>query len=160
MICCQMSGLFLNLPTTVSPVSVVKISPVVPAGILDHYLRRSASPSQPRVIGTLLGHRTEDGKGIEVQNCFPVPHTEDKDQIAVDMEYHKTMFELHKKVNPRQMIVGWYATGPGISVYAALVQEFFSKATAPLPSVHLTLDTDLTGNEMGIKTFISYFLEF
>lgn len=25
------------------------------------------------------------------------------------MEYHRTMFDLHKQVNPKEVIVGWYA---------------------------------------------------
>jgi len=28
-------------------------------------------------------------------------------QVEVDMEYHRTMFDLHKQVNPKEVIVGW-----------------------------------------------------
>jgi translation initiation factor 3 subunit F len=36
-----------------------------------------------------------------------VLHSETDEQVAVDMEYHRTMFELHHKVNPKEAIVGW-----------------------------------------------------
>jgi translation initiation factor 3 subunit F len=83
--------------------SKVTVHPVALFSILDHFLRRE--DSQERVIGTLLGTRTENE--IEVRNCFAVLHNETAEQVAVDMDYHRTMFELHQKVNPKEVIVGW-----------------------------------------------------
>jgi translation initiation factor 3 subunit F len=57
------------------------------------------------VIGTLLGTRTDTE--IEVRNAFAVLHSETAEQVAVDMEFHRTMYELHQKVNPKEVIVGW-----------------------------------------------------
>jgi len=31
------------------------------------------------------------------------------------MEYPRTMFDLHRQVNPKEVIVGWYATLPFIA---------------------------------------------
>lgn len=28
-------------------------------------------------------------------------------QVAVDMEFAKNMYELHKKVSPSEVIIGW-----------------------------------------------------
>jgi len=84
----------------------VIILPVVFFTILDHYLRRT--DQQERVIGTLLGRRTENE--IEIRTAFAVLHSETDEQVAVDTEYHKTMYELHRKVNPKEGIVGWYVT--------------------------------------------------
>lgn len=84
-------------------VQSVIIHPVALFSILDHYLRRT--DAQERVIGTLLGTRTDTE--IEVHNCFAVLHSETSEQVAVDMEYHRTMYELHHKVNPKEVIVGW-----------------------------------------------------
>lgn len=28
-------------------------------------------------------------------------------QVAVDIQHHKTMFELHQKVSPSEVILGW-----------------------------------------------------
>lgn len=82
----------------------VTIHPVALFSILDHYLRRT--DAQDRVIGTLLGTRTDSE--VEVRSSFAVLHSETSEQVAVDMEYHRTMYELHHKVNPKEVIVGWW----------------------------------------------------
>jgi translation initiation factor 3 subunit F len=41
-----------------------------------------------------------------------VLHSETSEQVAVDMEYHRTMYELHHKVNPKEIIVGWSVIPP------------------------------------------------
>jgi len=74
--------------------------------ILDHYLRRA--DKQDRVIGTLLGVRNEGE--IEVRSSFAVLHSETEEQVAVDMDYHRSMYELHHRVNPKEVIVGWYVS--------------------------------------------------
>ena len=43
-------------------------------------------------------------------NCFAVPHNESEDEVAADLEYARNMFELHKKVNASEVIVGWYVS--------------------------------------------------
>lgn len=48
--------------------------------ILDHSLRRNAD--QDRVIGTLLGVRSEDGSEVEIRNCFAVGHNESQEQVC------------------------------------------------------------------------------
>lgn len=40
--------------------------------------------------------------------------------MAVDQEYHKTMLELHQKVNASEVIVGWYVS-LFLLLFAALV---------------------------------------
>ena len=100
--------------------------PVALFSILDHYLRRT--DAQERVIGTLLGTRSDTGE-IEVRSAFAVLHSETAEQVAVDMEYHHAMYELHHKVNPKEVIVGWYVQ---ISIYilsfryrASSIQVFY-----------------------------------
>ncbi|CAG8476666.1 5945_t:CDS:2 [Funneliformis caledonium] len=159
------SALNLSFPPTttagfVVPQSrsfTVSVNPVVLFSILDHYLRRQEN--QHRVIGTLLGVRSEDGSEVEVRNCFPVPHdeTQNQNQVAVDMEYHHNMFELHKKVNAKEIIVGWYATGSNLNQWNALIQDFYSKEVMPpFQAIHLTMDTDLKNEEklLGVKTYV------
>ncbi|UZJ55381.1 hypothetical protein CBS101457_004701 [Exobasidium rhododendri] len=175
------SALYLNFPPSAGAgvlnsrsLSGVQVHPVALFSILDHYLRRSdpepeeeelnedgtakvkepstAEPSTTRVIGTLLGTRTESE--VEIKSCFAVPHHETSEQVQVDMDYHKTMFELHQRVNPEEVIVGWYATGPNINMYTSLIQDFFSRETAPHQAVHLTVDTEVR-NEMGVKAYVS-----
>lgn len=44
---------------------------------------------------------------MTLTNAFCVPHTESEDEVAFDMEYAKNMYDLHKKVNKTEVIVGW-----------------------------------------------------
>ncbi|CAI9534811.1 unnamed protein product, partial [Staurois parvus] len=128
---------------------VVKVHPVVLASIVDSYERRNEGAA--RVIGTLLG--TTDKHSVEITNCFSVPHNESEDEVAVDMEFAKNMYELHKKVSNTEQIVGWYATGNDITEHSVLIHEYYSReATNP---VHLTLDTSMQGSRMNIKAYIS-----
>ncbi|CAG8456705.1 5510_t:CDS:2 [Gigaspora rosea] len=137
------SALNLSFPPTTSATGfvvpqsrsfTVSVNPVVLFSILDHYLRRQEN--QHRVIGTLLGVRSEDGSEVEVRNCFPVPHDESQNQV----------------------IVGWYATGSNLNQWNALIQDFYSKEVSPpFQAIHLTMDTDLKNEEklLGVKTYVS-----
>ncbi|KAJ2713485.1 hypothetical protein H4R19_002225 [Coemansia spiralis] len=125
------------------------IHPVVMFSILDHFLRRNES--QERVIGTLLGVRSEDGRVVEIRSSFAVPHFETEEEIQVDMEHHGAMSALHRRANAREQIVGWYATGASLSKYAALIQDFYSREAAPFSAVHLVMDTDLTDGQLAIQ---------
>uniref|UniRef100_A0A674PGC8 Eukaryotic translation initiation factor 3 subunit F n=2 Tax=Takifugu rubripes TaxID=31033 RepID=A0A674PGC8_TAKRU len=128
---------------------VVKIHPVVLSSICDSYERRNEGAS--RVIGTLLG--TIDKHSIEVTNCFSVPHNESEDEVAVDMEFAKNMYELHKRVSPTEIIVGWYATGFDITEHSVLIHEYYSReASNP---IHLTIDTSLQSGKMNIRAYVS-----
>ncbi|XP_013909111.1 PREDICTED: eukaryotic translation initiation factor 3 subunit F [Thamnophis sirtalis] len=128
---------------------VVRLHPVVLASIVDSFERRNEGAA--RVIGTLLG--TVDKHSVEVTNCFSVPHNESEDEVAVDMEFAKNMYELHKKVSPSEIILGWYATGHDITEHSVLIHEYYSRE-AHNP-IHLTVDTSLQNGRMSIKAYIS-----
>ena len=83
------------------------IHPTALFSILDHHLRRT--DAQQRVIGTLLGVRGEGDGAVSVRSAFAVLHSETSEQVAVDMDYHRAMFELSQRVNPKETIVGWCA---------------------------------------------------
>ncbi|EMD41061.1 hypothetical protein CERSUDRAFT_149703 [Gelatoporia subvermispora B] len=141
---------FISTPGR-APTSVT-VHPVALFSILDHYLRRT--DTQERVIGTLLGTRSDNGE-IEVRSAFAVLHSETEEQVAVDMEYHRTMYELHHKVNPKEVIVGWYSTGSNLNTYSALIQNFYSQETAPHQAVHLAVNTGAQeGEQTGVKAFV------
>ncbi|KAL1600212.1 hypothetical protein SLS59_005836 [Nothophoma quercina] len=140
-------------PST-APLNVV-IQPQAIFSVLDHSLRRPAD--QERVIGTLLGTRSEDGTEIEIRNCYAVPHTETAEQVEVDMDYQKQMLALHLRANPREVLVGWYATSSDLNTFSALIQNFYSQqgdGTWPHPAVHLTVSTE-PGKEIESRTYIS-----
>ncbi|CAM2117227.1 unnamed protein product [Caretta caretta] len=73
--------------------------------------------------------------------------------VAVDMEFAKNMYELHKKVSPSEIILGWYATGHDITEHSVLIHEYYSRE-AHNP-IHLTVDTSLQNGRMSIKAYIS-----
>ena len=123
--------------------------------ILDHASRRPAD--QSRVIGTLLGTRSEDGTEVHISNCYAVPHTETTEQVEVDMDYQKRMLELHLRAAPKEVLVGWYATSGELNTFSALIQNFYSQqgeGTFPYPAVHLTVST-LAGQDVKAETYIS-----
>ena len=83
-----MAPIFLARPTIASSQSfgsqaplTASIDPVVLFSILDHALRRNVN--QKRVIGTMLGVRSDDGTEVEIRNCFAVPHNESAEQVIL-----------------------------------------------------------------------------
>ena len=109
------------------------------------------------MIGTLLGVRSEDGTEVEVRNCFAVGHTETQDQVEVDMEYQKSMLSLHLRANPKEILIGWYATSSELNTFSALIQNFYGgqgDGTWPHPAIHLTVSTD-AGKDIEARTYIS-----
>jgi translation initiation factor 3 subunit F len=76
----SLAFLHLNLAPTPSSASFsINVGPVVFFSVLDHYVRRTEA--QHRVIGALLGVRSEDGSEVEVRNCFPLSYTETEETV-------------------------------------------------------------------------------
>ncbi|KAF2864217.1 eukaryotic translation initiation factor 3 subunit F [Piedraia hortae CBS 480.64] len=143
----------VHAPST-SPVSVI-VHPQALFSIIDHASRRPAD--QQRVIGTLLGTRSEDGTEVTITNCYAVPHTETAEQVEMEMDSHKHMLELHLRVAPKEILVGWYATSSELNTFSALIQNFYGlpgDGTWPHPAVHLTVNTE-PGKDVDISAYIS-----
>lgn len=82
------------------------------------------------------------------------------------MEFHRTMYELHQRVNSAEQIIGWhvffflgtsdvlrYATGDHITDNSVLIHDFYGReASSP---VHLLLDTGLSKGSLSARAFIS-----
>ena len=101
----------VGLPDLVDSISVsrteipsVTVHPVALFSILDHYLRRK--DEQARVIGTLLGTVSDSGE-VEIRSSYAVPHSESEQQVAIDGDHHRAMYELYHRVNPKEVVVGW-----------------------------------------------------
>ncbi|KAJ3216810.1 hypothetical protein HDU67_008896 [Dinochytrium kinnereticum] len=150
-----LSYLHLNLqPAGATASFTTSVGPVVLFSVLDHYIRRPEEENK-RVIGALLGVRSEDGAEIEIRNSFPLSHTESEDSVAIDPEYLQQMYGLHQRVNSKEVIVGWYATGNVIDANSTLMHEFFTNETFPHQPVHLLVDTLLTDGKFGIRAYSS-----
>ncbi|KAK5661372.1 hypothetical protein OQA88_11271 [Cercophora sp. LCS_1] len=136
----------------------VNIQPQAVFSILDHAVRRDIRDTQStRVIGALVGMRSEDGSEVEVRSTFAIPHTENEDQVEVDVEYQKNMLQLTLKASPRETLLGWYTTSHELNSFSALIQNFFASpdtGTFPHPAVHLTISTE-AGTPIETKTYIS-----
>ncbi|KAM7204097.1 hypothetical protein V8F33_001732 [Rhypophila sp. PSN 637] len=136
----------------------VNIQPQAVFSIIDHAVRRDIRDTQStRVIGALVGIRSEDGSEVEVRSTFAIPHTENEDQVEVDVEYQKNMLALTLKASPRETLLGWYTTSHELNSFSALIQNFFASpetGTFPHPAVHLTISTE-AGQAIETKTYIS-----
>ncbi|KIV91321.1 hypothetical protein PV10_05872 [Exophiala mesophila] len=141
--------------STTAPLRVV-IQPQALFSILDHCSRRPLD--QQRVIGTLLGTRSDaDDSQVVVHSSFAVSHTETTDQVEVDMEYQKAMLALHLRANPKEILVGWYATSSELNTFSALIQNHYSsqgEGTFPYPAVHVTVAA-VPGKDIEVRTYIS-----
>ncbi|KAG9510560.1 Eukaryotic translation initiation factor 3 subunit F, partial [Fragariocoptes setiger] len=126
----------------------IKVHPVVLLSIIDSYERRST----PRVFGTLLGNQDKNNN-VEVTNCFAVLYKEKDGQLFIDLNLARELGELHRKVNPGEVIVGWFAVGAGnADDYAFLLHEYYSReATNP---IHLAVDPT-TDKGIDIKAYVS-----
>ncbi|XP_063385364.1 eukaryotic translation initiation factor 3 subunit F [Cydia fagiglandana] len=127
---------------------VVKVHPVVLFQIVDAYERRNADSH--RVIGTLLG--TCDKGVVEVTNCFCVPHKEHADQVEAELNYAMDVYELNRRVNATENIVGWWATGNEVTNHSSVIHEYYSRECRE--PVHVTLDTSLQGARMGLRAYV------
>eukprot|EP01121_Diplochlamys_sp_Union-15-3_P009761 TRINITY_DN2673_c0_g1_i1.p1 TRINITY_DN2673_c0_g1~~TRINITY_DN2673_c0_g1_i1.p1 ORF type:complete len:291 (-),score=44.20 TRINITY_DN2673_c0_g1_i1:33-905(-) len=144
---------------TLSPYAEVMISPLILFSSLDHYIRRPES--QQRVIGTLLGIIDEETGTVHVKDSFPVPHTIIDSSLAVNMDFHHNLLELHRKVQPVEVIVGWYATGADIKEdFTELLYDFyFQEMNAP--PIHIMIGTESTNiTHLPIKVLQSQKFQF
>lgn len=142
--------------TTTSNTLQYQIHPVVAINILDHYSRRSQD--QSRVIGALLGEYKEGS--IEIKNCFPVKHAETEEEVTVDIEFFRTMYELHHRVYPNDVVLGWYGTGSDVTEDDLLIHEVFNNNVKQNPIFVLVATSELLNNNnkfsgMGVKGYMN-----
>lgn len=94
---------------------VVVVHPTVLLSVVDHY-NRIAKDTKKRVVGVLLGEYGDRGV-LDVTNCYAVPFEEDLQEPEIwffDHIYHENMFNMMRKINSKEKIIGWYSTGPSI----------------------------------------------
>jgi translation initiation factor 3 subunit F len=130
-------------------------SPVVLFSVLDHFLRRD--DSQQKVIGALLGVRSQDGSEVEIRNVMPLIYTLKGEDIVLDKEHYRNMYELHQRVNPEEVVLGWYTAGANLSPACSPVHSFFAEDVAPFQPIHVTIDTDalIKTSDMGLRAYSS-----
>jgi len=131
----------------------VKLHTTAVFSILSSFMRRGENA---RVMGTLLGIIKEGC--VEVFDSFEVPFKEYIDEVSIsfDHEYHKKMYEFHRRINKRETIVGWYSTttpsGDLIVPTTSLVNDFYLKQCKK--AVHVVVDTTLSSGNFQVRGFV------
>ena len=95
---------------------------------------------------------------MEVTDCFGVPFLEKEDElyVAINKEYHKSMYAAQRRVSRKEEIVGWFTTtkeGALIIDNSSLVNDFYSQECDD--PIHLVLDANMTGMNLSVRGFVS-----
>ncbi|KIY46943.1 Mov34-domain-containing protein [Fistulina hepatica ATCC 64428] len=129
--------------------TTVTVHPLVLLSVTDHHARAISRGSQKRVVGVLLGQ--DNGKTVNVANSFGIPFEEDeKDSKTwfLDHNYIEGMYDMFKKVNVREQLIGWYHSGPKLRASDQEINDLFKKFT-PRPVMVIV---DVRPNTVGIPT--------
>lgn len=127
--------------TTAAPADV-KIQTSALFQILE-ILAKLVLPDQGRVIGTLVGVRSDDGSEFEVRDAFLVPTQETGESIAIEEQTHKTLYQLYKKAHPKEYVLGWFGSSEAIDSTTGLIHDFYLKGADrayPFPAIYLNVD--------------------
>ncbi|KAI5968990.1 hypothetical protein CANMA_001986 [Candida margitis] len=96
-----------------------------------------------RIIGTLLGIRSDNGLEVEIRDAFMVPCDETGDSIAIEDQAHKSLFHLYKKSHPKESVLGWFGSMNEIDDTTSLIHDFYSKGADrafPYPAIYLNVE--------------------
>ncbi|OWA52082.1 26S proteasome non-ATPase regulatory subunit 7 [Hypsibius exemplaris] len=108
----------------------VVVHPLVLLSVVDHFNRMKSVGNARRVVGLLLGSTSHSTGVVDISNSFAVPFDEDEKNKSVwflDHEYLEVMYNMFKKVNAREKIVGWYHTGPKLNANDMEINELVRK---------------------------------
>jgi len=132
----------------------VVVHPLVLLSTVDHY-NRVARDTNKRVVGVLLGE-TYKGR-VEVTNSYAVPFEEDERNPKIwflDHNYHDTMHQMYKKVSAKELIVGWYSTGPKMRENDLAIHEVIARYH-PQPVLVIVDVQDREALDIPTKSFVT-----
>ncbi|KAI9574110.1 maintenance of mitochondrial structure and function-domain-containing protein [Boletus coccyginus] len=136
--------------------TTVVVHPLVLLSVTDHHARSVTRNSTKRVIGVLLGQ--DNVKTVNVANSFGIPFEEDeKDSKTwfLDHNYIEGMYDMFKKVNARERMIGWYHTGPKLRASDQEINDLFKRYIAKPVMVIV----DVRPDTVGIPTDAYYAVE-
>lgn len=112
----------LNFGLTVKQLNC-QINPTITPNILDHFLRKPEN--QEIVVGCLLG--TIDGSQVDILSSFAVPQYFDKEQrdLVIDSEYLQKMLKFHRKVSPKEGLLGMYISSKSLDEHGLQLLAYF-----------------------------------
>lgn len=70
------------------------------------------------------------------------------------IDTYRKMIDLHHRLSPGDIVVGWYTTGESVRQSASLFQKFFWREMNQAP-VHLMVGTDLASGSIQVNTYYS-----
>lgn len=102
---------------------------------------------------------------VEITNAFAVPHAERGDEVAIGKDFNRQMLALHLRANPRETVMGWYATAlpdendPNgeskcIADTSSLIHDFYAGECDDDP-IHLVVDTSLQTDAIALRAYKS-----
>jgi len=109
------------------PFSRVVVHPLTLLSVVDHYTRVNKDVAPRRVVGVLLGSVAHGV--VQVLSSYAVPFEEDGDVWFLDHNFHEKMSRMCRKVNSKEVVVGWYSSGPKIRSVDLQINELMSKYT-------------------------------
>lgn len=108
----------------------VKMHPIALLSVVDHFERTVGNKLKKRAVGVLLG---ENKRGVyEVTNSFAVPFDEDPNQSGIffiDHNYFESMYQMFKKINIKEKVLGWYTTGSSFREHDVHMNEIWAQYT-------------------------------
>lgn len=120
----------------------VKISYSTYIQILECISRQVLTPKK-RIIGTLMGIRSDDGLEYDIRYVFVVPYTAVDGSVVVDESIHKSLFYLYKKSHSKESVLGWFSSAQKLDKFTALIHDFYTKGNDTsnfYPAIHLNID--------------------
>ena len=107
------------------------IHPIAILGCLNDLDENQFSDNKTRIVGGILGAQKK--KIISCNSSFKVPFEEDKSIWFIDHSFIDKMLEMHKKINKREVLIGWYSFCKKIMDNDTSINEiFYSYSTKPL----------------------------
>lgn len=111
-----------------------RIHPSVPLQMLEFFYRKTST----YMVGTLLGRI--ESTHIDITDCYMVPFLEEnideddqddqnrqrRNELIIDKDFHKRMFELNQKIYPKETIIGWFSDLPELNFDAAVIHQFYT----------------------------------
>ncbi|KAF8002802.1 hypothetical protein HF325_002047 [Metschnikowia pulcherrima] len=161
-----MANTYMHLvrPTVAAPAAPAAASP---ADVLIHNLAlflileivsKQILEQNTRIIGTLLGVRSDDGSKVEIRDAFMVPCQETGDSISIEEHKHKALYSLYKKAHPKESVLGWFDCAGQIDASTGLIHDFYLKGADrayPFPAIYLNVKY-LNGDSIEFPTLTTY----
>lgn len=96
---------------------------------------------------------------VEITNCFAVPHAERGDNVSIGSYLNEVMMRLHRKVNRKEVVVGWYASVseemPLVADTSSAIHDFYTTHAEEGDPIHLVVDTRLVDDTIQIRGYTS-----